>query len=135
MLVWILSYEREKYFLLFFVKTATSPEKSHSPTPPSFQANPSKSWGPVKPRPHFKNLVGGSNTPLPLPSKKGDGGCTLWVICGISVAYFQWHVFCFQDILNIKDRYFSIYSNAYYEVSIKIINEDLSEFDNHECLN
>ena len=133
MLVWILSYDREKYFRLktflplnisyfnfFCVKIATLPPWKRSP--PLSQQPPSKSC-PVKPRPLFENLVGGSNPP---PSRKGEGGCTLWVICGISVAYFQWHLFYFQDILNLKDRYVSVYSITYYEVSIKIINEDLS---------
>ena len=65
-------------------------------------------------------------SPHPRPQQKGGGRFTLWVICGNSVAYFQGHLFYFQDILNLRDRYVSVHSITYYEVSIKIINEDLS---------
>ena len=52
-------------FNSFLCENCTPPEKSHPP--PSNL--PSKSWGPVKPPPLFKNLVGGS-TPL----QNGGGG-------------------------------------------------------------
>ena len=45
-------------FNFFFVKIATTPLKKV--TPRLSQQPPSKRWGPVKPRPHFENLVGGS---------------------------------------------------------------------------
>ena len=54
-------------FNSFLCENCTPPEKSHPP--PSNL--PSKSWGPVKPPPLFKNLVGGS-TPL-----QNGGGCPL----------------------------------------------------------
>ena len=33
---------------------------------------------------------------------------------------FQWHLFYFEDILNLKDRYVSVCSIIHYEVSMKI---------------
>ena len=65
------------YFLCFYVKTGTPPEKK---IPSSFPATapplpPLKNWDPVNP-PLFENLVGGST-----PQQKGGGvGCTLWTL-------------------------------------------------------
>ena len=63
-------------FCYFLCKNCNPPEKVTRP--PYFPANPSKSWGPVKP-PLYENFVGGSASP---PAERE--GCTLWFLNKVS---------------------------------------------------
>ena len=60
-----LSLNISDFNLLFFLKIANCPLKSH---PPSFPARPSKNWGPVKPPPFLKIWL---EVQPPPPSRKG----------------------------------------------------------------